>query len=365
MARGGWTGPILIGAGVLGVAGVAYLYLTKEGKTIDLSKIFDTQWIFDYLDTIFGKKPTDGNGNGDGKEPPKDGNGKEPKPTPKPKPDDKEPPPSPPPGTGTGSITFGAAGDWGSGRNDRWKKTADLMKAQKVQTMLGLGDYSYTSVSDWQKVTDYLKKAGIASKGAEGNHDSSSYAKTFSNQSSFLYSFSAGPAVVIILNTESGSGGNVAFAEKILKATKQTWKIIIMHKPLYSASSKHGVEGSLANALKPIINKYGVQLVMYGHNHNYQRIARTDHPKTVFICAGTGGESHYGIKGSTNGLKKSNDSDYGFVKIAISGSTLKGSFIAHGGKVIDSWTQTATGTTSNYAYAYQVMTEPIGMRISI
>ena len=32
MARGGLTGPILIGAGVLGVAGVAYWYLTKDGR---------------------------------------------------------------------------------------------------------------------------------------------------------------------------------------------------------------------------------------------------------------------------------------------------------------------------------------------
>jgi acid phosphatase len=346
VAKDKLTGPLLIGAGVIGLATVGYFLFTKtkvEGGTG-----FDLQSIIDQINNLFKiKKPTDGDGgNGDGKGDGGgngNGNGKD---------------------TGvTGSTVLGAAGDWGSGRNDRWKKTADLMKAQKVKVMLGLGDYSYTSVSDWQKVIDYLKKAGIMSKGAEGNHDSSSYAKTF-GQPSFLYSFNTGPAVVIALNTESSSGGNVAFAEKILKSTKQPWKILIMHKPLYSGGSKHGEERSLANALKPIINKYGVQLVMYAHNHNYQRIVRTDHPKTVFICSGAGGESLYGLKGAASGTKKTNDSNYGFTKIAISGSTLKGSFIAHGGKTIDSWTQTATGKVANYAHAYYIA-EPIGMRISI
>jgi predicted phosphodiesterase len=344
MAKGDFL-PILVTLGLVGIGGVAiYFAMTKKEGEAEKPSL-DLQGIIDSITNLFKippaiidtEPPEDGNGNGE-----------------KPKPDgDKEPVEA------KGSITLGAAGDWGSGRNSNWQKTVSAMKAAKVDVMLGLGDYSYTSVGDWQKVIDALKKAGILiAKGAEGNHDGSSYAKTF-GQGSFLYTFNAGSACIIALNTENGSGGNVAYAEKILKATKQPWKILIMHKCLYTGSSKHGEEKSLASALKPIINKYGVQLVMYAHNHNYQRIVKSDQPKCVFICSGTGGESHYGIKGSASGTKAKNDSAFGFTKIVISGNTLKGSFINTSNKTLDSWTQTLSSTSAQLA---EIM---VAQRISI
>lgn len=265
--------------------------------------------------------------------------------------------PPPPGGGGTtsGSITIGAAGDWGSGRNSNWQRTADQMIKQKVNVMLGLGDYSYTSTGDWQKVIDRLKKGGILiNRIAEGNHDSSSYAKT-TGQSSMLMGFDAGNARIIILNTESGASTNASFAEKELKATKKPWKIFIMHKCLYTNDSDHGPERSLANALKPLINKYGVQLAMFAHNHNYQRIVKSDQPKCVFICSGTGGESHYDLKASESGTKYMNDNDFGFTKLVITSTKLSGQFINTSGTVKDSWSQTLSTASANVVYAYQTM----------
>ena len=90
------------------------------------------------------------------------------------------------------------------------------------------------------------------------------------------------------------------------------------------------------------------------HNHNYQRMVISGIPKCVFIVAGTGGESHYSLKGSQAGTKKMDSSNYGFTKLSINGSSLKGEFISTGNKVLDSWTQ-GVSTASNLAYAYQVM----------
>jgi hypothetical protein len=55
-----------------------------------------------------------------------------------------------------------------------------------------------------------------------------------------------------------------------------------MHKPLYTSPSNHPEEKSLAGELQPLFDKYAVDLVMYGHNHNYERIKLPDKP-TVFI----------------------------------------------------------------------------------
>ena len=238
---------------------------------------------------------------------------------------------------GSSNYYIGAVGDWGSARNDNWEETVDLMISNKINLALGLGDYSYGSVSEFEPVVDTLKAAGIPFKGVQGNHDSSSYARLF-GQPSMIHAFDAGYSRIMLLNTEESYSSNTQFLEDQLKNTKQPWKIVAMHNPLYSSPSNHPEEKELAGRLQPLFDQYGVDLVIYGHNHNYERIKLPDKP-TVFIQAGTGGESHYDIKGSRSdgGVEFQDDNDYGFVKLTINSNTLSGQFISHGGKILDSF----------------------------
>ena len=239
--------------------------------------------------------------------------------------------------SGSSNYYIGAVGDWGSARNDNWEETVDLMINNKINLALGLGDYSYGSVSEFEPVVDTLKAAGIPFKGVQGNHDSSSYARLF-GQPSMIHAFDAGQSRIIMLNTEESYSANTQFLENQLKNTKQPWKIVAMHNPLYSSPSNHPEEKELAGRLQPLFDQYGVDLVIYGHNHNYERIKLPDKP-TVFIQAGTGGESHYDIKGSRSdgGVEFQDDNDYGFVKLTINSNTLSGQFISHGDKILDSF----------------------------
>jgi predicted phosphodiesterase len=239
--------------------------------------------------------------------------------------------------SGSSNYYIGAVGDWGSARNDNWEETVDLMINNKINLALGLGDYSYGSVSEFEPVVDTLKAAGIPFKGVQGNHDSSSYTRLF-GQPSMIHAFDAGQSRIIMLNTEESYSANTQFLENQLKNTKQPWKIVAMHNPLYSSPSNHPEEKELAGRLQPLFDQYGVDLVIYGHNHNYERIKLPDKP-TVFIQAGTGGESHYDIKGSRSdgGVEFQDDNDYGFVKLTINSNTLSGQFISHGGKILDSF----------------------------
>lgn len=239
--------------------------------------------------------------------------------------------------SGSSNYYIGAAGDWGSARNDNWEETVDLMINGKINLALGLGDYSYGSVSDFEPVVDALKAAGIPFKGVLGNHDSSSYDSLF-GQPSMLYAFDAGQARIILLNTEDSDSANTQFLENELKNTRQPWKIVAMHKPLYTSPSNHPEEKELAAKLQPLIDKYGVQLVLYGHNHNYERIKLPDKP-TLYVQAGTAGESHYDIKGSRSGggVEFQDDNDYGFVKLTINSNSLSGQFISRDGEILDSF----------------------------
>jgi acid phosphatase type 7 len=156
-----------------------------------------------------------------------------------------------------------------------------------------------------------------------------------------LFAFDAGQARIILLNTEDSDSSNALFLENELKASKQPWKIVAMHKPLYTSPSVHPEEKELASKLQPLFDKYGVDLVIYGHNHNYERIKLPDKP-TVFIQAGTGGQSHYDIKGERSGREVlyQNDNDFGIAKLTINSNTLSGQFISHSGKILDNFSIT-------------------------
>jgi predicted phosphodiesterase len=230
---------------------------------------------------------------------------------------------------------IGAVGDWGSARNDNWEKTVQLMKDNKVDLVLGLGDYSYSSVEEFEQVVNELKKAGIHVKGAKGDHDSRSYAELF-GQPSMVHAFDAGAARIIMLDAYRSPSSNAAFLERELNATKQAWKIVVTTTPLYTSPSEHGVDDAQTNALQPLLDKYGVDLVMWGDNHNYERIKFPD-KHTVFIQSGTGGRSHYEFDGLLEESMYQNDNDYGITKIAIDVESISGQFISHSGKILDNF----------------------------
>ena len=230
---------------------------------------------------------------------------------------------------------IGAAGDWGSARNDNWEQTVDLMINNKVNLALGLGDYSYGSVEEFEPVVDELKNAGIPMKGAKGDHDSNSYAELF-GQPSMVYAFDAGHARIIMLDAYKSPSSNAAFLEKELKATIKPWTIVVTTTPLYTSPSNHGVDEDQTETLQPLLDKYGVDLVMWGDNHNYERI-KFPNKHTVFIQSGTGGESHYEFNGQIKESAYQNDNDFGITKLTIGSNTLSGQFISHGGKVLDNF----------------------------
>jgi len=237
--------------------------------------------------------------------------------------------------SGSSSYYIGAAGDWGSANNDNWEQTVDLMIDNKINLALGLGDYSYGSVEEFEPVVDELKNAGIPMKGAKGDHDSNSYAELF-GQPSMVYAFDAGHARIIMLDAYRSSSSNAEFLEKELKATTKPWKIVVTTTPLYTSPSNHGADEDQTETLQTLFDKYGVDLVMWGDNHNYERIKFPD-KHTVFIQSGTGGRSHYEFEGQIKESIYQNDEDYGFTKILISQSSLMGQFISHSGKILDNF----------------------------
>lgn len=57
---------------------------------------------------------------------------------------------------------------------------------------------------------------------------------------------------------------------KVLAASTKKWNIVLMHHPVYS-TAKNRDNTILRERFKPIFEKYGVDLVLQGHDHTYAR----------------------------------------------------------------------------------------------
>ena len=64
----------------------------------------------------------------------------------------------------------------------------------------------------------------------------------------------------------------LAWLEKELAASDSAWKICFFHHPIYSSGDTHGANVALREQVEPLFLKYGVSLVLTGHEHFYERM---------------------------------------------------------------------------------------------
>ncbi|WP_438349540.1 metallophosphoesterase [Paenibacillus sp. FA6] len=80
------------------------------------------------------------------------------------------------------------------------------------------------------------------------------------------YSFDYGSAHIVVLNTESNMKEQTKWLEQDLADTDKPWKIVAMHRGPYGGKTNGKVKDWVS-----IFDKYKVDLVLQGHNHEYSR----------------------------------------------------------------------------------------------
>jgi 3',5'-cyclic AMP phosphodiesterase CpdA len=79
----------------------------------------------------------------------------------------------------------------------------------------------------------------------------------------------------------------IAFLEQTLATTTAPWRIVAVHHPPYSAGYQ-GSNMTVRRIYQPIFERYGVQLVLSGHDHDYQRSVPINGVTYVVSGAGSG-----------------------------------------------------------------------------
>ena len=113
----------------------------------------------------------------------------------------------------------------------------------------------------------------------EDSFELSSYLGRFAlPNNEYWYSFDWGNTHVVSLDTESpytaGSDQLVWLEGDLATASSDPdidWIIVFFHRPPYSASPAHGSNLSIRANICPLMDTYGVDLVLAGHDHLYER----------------------------------------------------------------------------------------------
>lgn len=106
------------------------------------------------------------------------------------------------------------------------------------------------------------------------------------------------------LNTNVSIMSQVPWLEKVLQNNPNKWTVVTFHHPLFSASGGRDNE-ELRNTLKPLFDKYHVDIVLQGHDHSYARgrvsppeynlmsgVNKLDQTGTVYVVSVSGGKMY-------------------------------------------------------------------------
>jgi predicted phosphodiesterase len=85
------------------------------------------------------------------------------------------------------------------------------------------------------------------------------------------YAVPRGDVVGVALDsTDPTNPEQLAWLEETLETTDATWKLVALHHPPHS-SGFHASSVAAREAFVPLFERYGVQIVVSGHEHDYQR----------------------------------------------------------------------------------------------
>jgi predicted MPP superfamily phosphohydrolase len=242
-------------------------------------------------------------------------------------------------------FNFVAVGDLDCNNNSI--QTINNSIDKKPEIFLAVGDLYYNCTpEDFKKMLSSLNQITYMTM---GNHDSwSKFAGLYHlpNDRPY-YSFDKGNVHFLSISTESDLGQNSTqynFINTDLDIASHnssiSWIIVLAHKPFISSETENIIEADNLKIYPPLFAKYGVDLVIQAHVHNYQRtfpilLDNFSNPIIVaknntinegngvlYITTGGGGHDLH-VLNSTSPFVQTQYSDYGILDVNVTIDSLK------------------------------------------
>jgi hypothetical protein len=265
------------------------------------------------------------------------------------------PSPSPSIATLSSDFNFGAVGD--TNCSSITESIVEDIQAKAPEIVLGLGDYIYNddSADCWLEIVEPIDNI---MKIAIGNHETGTILTQLMEHyglSNQYYSFDYQNVHFTVMSDyvpdEIGSEQYIFVQNDLAKAAADPnidWIVIVHHEHPY-ASTKNEIIHT-ANKWKkvyhPLFEQYNVDLVVQGHQHNYQRTypikynidtpinpiitdrnrnTYTNPEGQIFLTVGTGGASLHSLNGNKAPyIITAEDQEHGFLNVDVTESNNNG-----------------------------------------
>ena len=245
-----------------------------------------------------------------------------------------------------GSVRFLAIGDTGTGTAQQ-KELAEVMTryhaAFPYEFVLMMGDNMYGG----EKPADFKVKfediyrplldRKVTFYATLGNHDESNqrFYNLFNMKGEEYYRIKKGNVAFYSLNSNYMDKRQLKWFEDELKKDTSEWKIAFFHHPPYSSGGKHGSSLGLREVVEPLFLKYGVNVVLAGHEHFYERIK--PQKGIHYFITGAGGKLRKGdVKDNSPLTAKAYDADMSFMLIEVAGDEMHFQVISRTNQTVDS-----------------------------
>lgn len=246
-------------------------------------------------------------------------------------------------------LRFAVAGDVGTGGDDARRTAAiiDGLEAQRdYDALLLLGDNVYEHGNPADVGIKVLEPFGDVLDGKTqllavlGNHDvrrgnGPAQAEALGMPGRWYATSFEDTTIISLDSNQASDTEQVAWLESTLADTTTEWIIVTMHHPAFSAGWHGNHRGVQANFV-PLFAEYEVDLVLSGHDHDYQRNSPID--GVTYVVSGaaaklrpTGSADFTAVSWST----------HNFVDLAVYPDRIEAQAVDHQGRVIDSFTLAA------------------------
>ena len=241
----------------------------------------------------------------------------------------------------SGDAVLVGAGDISTCSDNNDEATAKLLDGISG-TVFNAGDNAYDNGTLSEYTNCYGPTWGrhkTRTKPSPGNHDyqtsgASGYFQYFNNVPAY-YAYNLGAWRIYSLDSEidtSASGAQGTWLQSDLAANPRQCVLAYWHKPRWSSGSTHGSTAGM-QAIWQILYNAGAEVVVNGHEHNYERFAQMNASGSTVsqglreFVVGTGGVGHYGFGSALASSEVRNSTTFGVLKLTLHSGSYNWQFV--------------------------------------
>jgi acid phosphatase type 7 len=235
------------------------------------------------------------------------------------------------------------------------RRTARLIRRIDPTAVLTLGDNQYPSGALHDFRSSYDPTWGRfrgRTYPSPGNHEygtpgAAGYFAYFGRRAhprtNGTYSFNLGRWHFVSINSGRGhvTSRQLRWLRRDLVRDRRRCELAYWHHPRWSSGREHGSDPAMA-PLWRVLFRAGVDVVLNGHEHNYERFARLS-PRGVRaprrgirqFVAGTGGADLYRLGAGIRGSQRRIDDRWGVLRLAMRARGYRWAFVGIGGIRLD------------------------------